>query len=233
MSYSKLNTYLTCSMKYKYKYIDKIEAPKSLSLLFGTVVHNVIRAWNIGNLEPTQVKEATTAIWQEQLNKTNIENALDAIITASMDKSIELLDGYFKLDRPKPDGTELYLTREADGIVLEGYIDGIFKDGNLVDYKTSSYRWKEERAGVELQPSFYALLLDSNDLTFYFDILIKTKTPTYQLLNIHITNSDTTNTLKLVKTITQCIQNKIYYPIHSSIYCNPGFCEYYGTCYCP
>ncbi|MEK7646921.1 MAG: PD-(D/E)XK nuclease family protein [Patescibacteria group bacterium] len=42
-SYSALDTYKTCPLKYKYQNIDKIKAPKNKEAVFGTVVHEALK----------------------------------------------------------------------------------------------------------------------------------------------------------------------------------------------
>lgn len=42
-SVSKINTFNECSMKYKFRYIDKLTSDVSLSLIKGSVVHNLLQ----------------------------------------------------------------------------------------------------------------------------------------------------------------------------------------------
>ena len=42
-SVSKINTFNECSMKYKFRYIDGLKSDTSLSLIKGSVVHNLLQ----------------------------------------------------------------------------------------------------------------------------------------------------------------------------------------------
>ena len=42
-SYSALDTYKTCPLKYKYQEIDKRKTPKRVEAIFGTVVHSALK----------------------------------------------------------------------------------------------------------------------------------------------------------------------------------------------
>ena len=43
ISYSTLNSYQNCPLKYKFREIDKIKEPKSKEAVFGTLIHAVLR----------------------------------------------------------------------------------------------------------------------------------------------------------------------------------------------
>src|SRR5271157_5234043 len=54
LSYSQINTYLACPLKYKYHYIDRIEPPfVSSALVFGSCIHEAVGAFYQGCLEDT------------------------------------------------------------------------------------------------------------------------------------------------------------------------------------
>ncbi len=52
LSYSQINTYLTCPLKYKFHYIDQIEPPfVSSALVFGSCIHEAVAAFYQSCLE--------------------------------------------------------------------------------------------------------------------------------------------------------------------------------------
>ncbi len=52
LSYSQINTYLTCPVKYKFQYIDRIESPfVSSALAFGSCIHEAAGAFYQSVLE--------------------------------------------------------------------------------------------------------------------------------------------------------------------------------------
>ena len=42
-SYSALDTFLSCPLKYKFREIDKIKVPKSSTLSFGSLIHKTLK----------------------------------------------------------------------------------------------------------------------------------------------------------------------------------------------
>ena len=42
-SYSALETFKTCPLKYKYQEIDKIKGPKRIEAVFGTLIHSALK----------------------------------------------------------------------------------------------------------------------------------------------------------------------------------------------
>src|SRR5208283_1405240 len=52
LSYSQINTYLTCPLKYKFHYLDQIEPPfVSSALVFGSCIHEAVGAFYQSCLE--------------------------------------------------------------------------------------------------------------------------------------------------------------------------------------
>src|SRR5208283_5347179 len=70
LSYSQINMYLTCPLKYKYHYIDHIEPPfVSSALVFGSCIHEAVGAFYQSCLEgdplsPSQVHDVYRQSWE-------------------------------------------------------------------------------------------------------------------------------------------------------------------------
>ncbi len=57
LSYSQINTYLSCSLKYKFQYMDKISAAfTSASLAFGSAIHEAVAAFYQTRLEGDELR---------------------------------------------------------------------------------------------------------------------------------------------------------------------------------
>ena len=53
-SYSALDTFRSCPLKYKYSQIDKLREPKRIETVFGTLIHSALRFMFVRNpLYPT------------------------------------------------------------------------------------------------------------------------------------------------------------------------------------
>jgi putative RecB family exonuclease len=47
VSASRLNTWLSCRLKFFFRYVQQISKPKTPSLHVGSVVHLILQAWNM------------------------------------------------------------------------------------------------------------------------------------------------------------------------------------------
>ena len=57
LSYSQVNTYLSCPLQYRFKYIDEIPpAFTSVALAFGSAIHEAVAAFYQISLEGDQLK---------------------------------------------------------------------------------------------------------------------------------------------------------------------------------
>ena len=57
-SFSALNTYRICPLKYKYQNVDKIKAKKSPEAIFGTLVHDTMKFIHSGGFTNQSLKKA-------------------------------------------------------------------------------------------------------------------------------------------------------------------------------
>ena len=71
LSYSQINTYLTCSLKYKFHYVDKIPpAFTAASLAFGSAIHEAVAAFyqtvlEGDSLRPDQMLDVYRDSWRQ------------------------------------------------------------------------------------------------------------------------------------------------------------------------
>ncbi len=79
ISYSQVNTYLMCPLKYRYQYVDKVEYPFTpVSLVFGSSIHEAIALYYQGKMEgnilpPEVLMEQFKKRWAEDEEKREIQ----------------------------------------------------------------------------------------------------------------------------------------------------------------
>lgn len=190
LSYSQVFTYLGCSLKYRFQYVEKRKPErKSISLLFGGALHDVIERFYL---------KAKTRGEYENLNTLTefFENVLrlrldscevpvfykketpDADSAVKMGKSlIETfyenvdLDGYQIVEAELPLKAELYDENGiSTGFKLYGILDLLLFDENqqrlvVVDTKTAAKPKSQSNVDEDLQFSSYSYLLAANKLT--------------------------------------------------------------------
>lgn len=163
LSYSQLETFATCPLQYKYRYILKIPVPPSAALTFGDTMHKTIRAFYElakQGLHPTQ--EDLLRLLDEHWSRLGYG---DRTYEAKMKrKGVELLTGFYEKGYdPKVIPTSLeepFKIRITPTLTLGGKIDRIdtSRDGTMeiIDYKTGQAP-KSRDVTKDLQLTVYAM----------------------------------------------------------------------------
>ncbi len=172
-SYSKLGTYATCPLQYKFRYVDRVQLDlgPSIEAFLGSRVHDALE-WlycQVGNgMIPTlpEVVEEYHALWDaEWPDDVRIvrQGTTPEGCRQVGEKCLEL---YYSRHAPFDEGIVLGLEVPfqvplENGIVLNGYLDRLTKrDGDVYevhDYKTSSRLPTPEEAARDEQAGWYAL----------------------------------------------------------------------------
>lgn len=181
ISYSAIDTYQSCPLKYKFQEIDKIKTPKSKEAIFGTTVHSTMKFIHTpGILSPTldQAMEHFSNSW----NPAVFENADEE--RAAFSQGIQIIQKYYHAnnpadfniidlesrfnieigDRPVEYSQSEVASGEFNGVkdnenhIVAGIIDRIDKteDGyEIIDYKTTKKMPSQEKVDNDLQLSVY------------------------------------------------------------------------------
>lgn len=162
ISYSALDTYLNCPLKYKFQQIDHIKVPKSKEAVFGSTIHDTMKFIHTpGILSPTldQAMEHFANAW----NPAVFDNADEE--RAAFSQGIKILQDYYQKNNPADSNIinlesrfEINIGDEKNGHVISGIIDRIDKteDGyEIIDYKTTRKMPSQEKVDNELQLSVY------------------------------------------------------------------------------
>ncbi len=161
-SFSQIQTYLTCPLKYKYQYILKIPTSAGSAASFGTSIHNALQFFyqqHMQNLQPTlnTLLELYKTNWvpigygskkYEQEMKFEGERILREFYNTYHSETLKIagLEQWFKI-------------KIEDGIYISGKIDRIdyLNDGKIeiIDYKTGKVP-SDADLKKEMQLSLYA-----------------------------------------------------------------------------
>jgi len=171
ISYSAIDTYKTCPLKYKYQEIDRIKAPKSREAVFGTVLHGALKfMFSRDPLYPTLdevinfysqewVKRNVKSLWPdektEKIFNEHGKKILSKFYKENQPWNFNVIDIESRFEAPIKDG------KSGETHVLAGVIDRIDKpDGEtyeIVDYKTGKRLPSQEKLDNNLQLSIYQL----------------------------------------------------------------------------
>jgi len=178
LSYSQIDTYKACPLKFKYRYILQIPAEPHHALSFGRSIHETLKEFHQFEQAGREVKrEELLAIYEKHFVKEGYESAQhmkDRYEAGRMamnqyhSKCKELLGNAWRLEQS--------FKLVIGGIPLIGKIDRIDKNGQayeIIDYKTGS-AGRKGQADKDEQLSIYALAahealgIEAERLSLYF-----------------------------------------------------------------
>lgn len=162
ISYSALDTYKNCPLKYKYQAIDKIKTPKSKEAVFGSVLHSTMKFIHTpGILSPTleQAMEFFSNSWNPAVFDSPEEER------AAFVQGVKIIQDYYKKNNPADFNIvnlesrfQIEIGEENNRHIVSGIIDRIDRteDGfEIIDYKTTKKMPTQERVETDMQLSVY------------------------------------------------------------------------------
>lgn len=191
-SYSALDTFKQCPLKYKFSQIDKIKAPKSKEAIFGNKIHKALQFFHSKHpVSPTlnELLNCLKDIWQSEPFQDDQEDMI------YFSEAIKILKNYYNHYLKTKDKFTVIDTETRFEVLLEnpqnkkqkclltGIIDRIDKTASgieVVDYKTTKRLPSQQDVDNSLQLSLYCLGLinrwpqfsspglENIKLTFYY-----------------------------------------------------------------
>ncbi len=171
LSATKITTYMDCPLKFKFRYIDRIE-PETVApaLAFGSSFHSALKHFH------TQIMSGTTPCittihdmfieyWRAA---QTVPIAWNSDTPDALEQTgIAMLDCYIAgfADATPPLAVETSFTTPVvnlltgetlEGVTITGIIDRITSDGTPVELKTASRAWTQFMADSSLQMTIYA-----------------------------------------------------------------------------
>ena len=190
ISYSQIFTYLACSLKYQFQYVEQRPHERvSIALMFGSAIHSAIERY-YRSLKENGVPDLLWQIqdfFQDHLNADLNSRDIPILYkkeTPDRESTIQMGKGLLKAFYEGIDltgfeiaGIELPLTARLfneDGqhvdMTVTGIIDLLLKDaqGNIIaiDNKTAKQPYAQATVDEDLQLTSYAYLLASNKFVF-------------------------------------------------------------------
>jgi DNA helicase-2/ATP-dependent DNA helicase PcrA len=162
LSYSQIETFRTCPLHYKLKYIYKLPTPPSSSQSFGNTFHSVMKEFYDlvkKGRKPTEVL-MDSILEEKWISEGYLGKGHEA---RSYDKMKKFLRHYLNnLFDPGvlPIQTEQPFTVRVNGLSIGGKIDRVDagrKGIHIIDYKTGANALTQKEADKDLQLSIYAM----------------------------------------------------------------------------
>lgn len=163
LSYSQIQTFETCPLHYKLKYILKVPTPQTTAQTFGTSIHAALREFYQRRIAKKEVKISDIASILKQVwihegyeSRQHEEKAFDRAVT--------VLEDYLTAElatNPNPIALELPFDFYVNRLRIGGRIDRVdeLPDGSIeiIDYKTGANIPTEKEVAKNLQLTTYAL----------------------------------------------------------------------------
>ncbi|MDD5747889.1 MAG: PD-(D/E)XK nuclease family protein [Actinomycetota bacterium] len=175
-SRSRIDTFLSCPLKYRFKYIDGIrKEEENVEPWLGNVVHKtlheLLRLKKDFRREPKL--EAAIEIFEKMWSDSVHEKITIHDEFANLDdyrrRGLMFIENFFEAEKGRDYGEIVSLEGQVnfkiDGYSFTGYIDRLQKDGStyhIVDYKTSKSPLSQEAADRDEQLALYEIGVRQN-----------------------------------------------------------------------
>ncbi len=177
ISPSRLNCWLACPLKFRFRYINGIRSPTTPALFLGKILHGCLETFyrhrQLGiALDVADLNRRLLESWGESMDEEAIQFDMPAeeqILQRQAGDLVEAYLGHVPCDEPRPLAVEAAvemplinpLTGEDFGIPLLGVMDLVL-DGQagpvIIDFKSSSRSSEPLEIVHEIQLTSYALL---------------------------------------------------------------------------
>ena len=235
LSSSSIETYNNCPLKFKYKYIDKIEEKDRKPFFsLGNTLHKVLELYHSGkNKSIDKLFELLKLNWDSYGYEFEMEEQ------QYLEDANEMLNKYFNYMKDKKDfvfSTEENFTFELSNCNIKGRCDRIDVTNDnkikIIDYKTSKKKISTKEALSSIQLGIYAMYVKKTDLKNkdgrklgnlpdeLIYLFLRFDDPE---VSIHFTNEQILEFEYKIESIATKILSKQFDPI-KGYHCN--FCDY-------
>jgi hypothetical protein len=128
----------------------------------------------------------------------------------------------------EPAAVELHVAGEIGGVAVQGYVDVLDVNGDVVDVKTASKKPSGVRADYRVQVATYAMLAPNASGRTRLQTITKTKTVQLHTQTIDVTAADRTHATKLYQIAQEGMRSGLYAPNRSSFLCSRKYCPFWG-----
>jgi len=158
-SFSALDTFKTCPLKYKYQEVDKIRTPQSIQQAFGSLIHKTLKFIYSPTPKGFPTEENAISYFSQNWNGELFKDKKDE---GYFELGIKMIKDYYA-KWEKPEEVNIIDTEHRFNIsigehTLGGAIDRIDKKGEkyeIIDYKTDRKIPPQETIDKNLQLSIY------------------------------------------------------------------------------
>jgi putative RecB family exonuclease len=243
-SHSRLSSFEQCPLKFKFRYLDKIEPDfkQSIEGFLGNKVHDTLE-WVYNHsekesIELDQIIKYYAENWSKDFNPSIKIIKQDFTAEFYFNKGIKFLIDYFMTHKPFKDNTiatekKIFINLDKEGTYkLIGYIDRLVhnKDKNTLevhDYKTSNSIKSQEELDKDRQLALYSIAIREEynpvdvHLVWHFLNFNKAVTSKRTIEQLEQLKQEIVSLIKKIESTTE-------FPSSLGILCN--WCEFQSKC---
>ena len=257
ISYSKLNTYLMCPMKFAHYYVWGTPPEHTpMPLVFGLAMHKAAEAYYIALKDNGEIfpVDAVISAFDEAFSR-RVENAVAEIklkkgssIESVRDQGRELLKIFHAEIQPQhvmavefPFSVSIPDLDNGGNLPvrLEGVLDLIERDEEgsylIGELKTAAQRYTSHKLATDLQPTVYSYAMskmniatEGNSTLIRYNVLLKTKKPAMETYFVSRTKTDHDQLIHLINQVLRAIDNRIFYRNTTGWMCQD--CQFSKAC---
>jgi RecB family exonuclease len=236
LSPSQVQTFFTCSAAWWFKYGLELPDPKCGNLSLGSAVHSAIAANLSQKIDSRQDLPAEPILaefdraWGDVSDETEFRDDEDpeairgqgrALVAKFLEEACPTID---------PAAVEVPVQGTIAGVLVQGRIDVIERDGRILDIKTASKKPSALSAREAFQLATYHVLTPASSGLVQIATLVKTKTPQLIRTDHRITGEDK-RALELQYPLAQEAMNAgLYMPNRASMLCSRRNCAFWRAC---
>lgn len=249
LSYSAMNLYRSCPLRYKFRYQDGLpEEAVSANLVFGSAVHRAAELhFNrllAGEPLPStdEMLEAYHHTWRNQLQVAQVQFGKDDDVSSLSKLAGRMLEAFRCSPAAQPAGHVIGVEEELRGAIISGVPDLLGRVDLLIetddavviaDLKTSRSRWSRDQAEdsaeqLLLYSELVKHLVPGKPLRLQYVVLTKTKEPVVDVHELPVEPPRVVRTKKIVEQVWRGIAAELFYPVPSPLNCNG--CPFHKPC---
>lgn len=236
LSPSSLNTFVECECKWFYRKVLELPETSSAAQALGKAVHTAIGENYRQKIDTKRdlPTEGVTALFRdalrEQLNGVVFDPKESANDLAAIGEVITRVYMGQVAPRIQPAAVELHVAGAIGGVNVQGYIDVLDVNGDVIDLKTAAKKPSGVAPGYRAQLATYAMLTPQASGRARLDTITKTKTVQHVEQTIQIGESDRKYATKLYSIAQDKMRTGLVIPNRGSNLCSRKYCSFWQRC---
>lgn len=240
LSYSALNVFRSCPLKFRFKYLDGLpEQAISANLAFGSAIHRAAELhFNrllAGESLPStdELLEAYHDNWRSQLEVAQVQFGKGDDVGSLSKLAGRMLEAFRNSPAAQPTGHVIGVEEELRGEIISGVpdilgrIDLLIETDDAViisDLKTSRGRWSRDQAEdsaeqLLLYSELVKPLVPGKQMRLQFVVLTKTKEPSVDIHDLPVEPRRVNRTKRIVEKVWRAIEGGHFFPSPSPMQC--------------